>query len=241
MDLTIVDWFGYNLPPQERMRLIKEAGFSGIIGFMWTDQFDSDYKSFPEYARNAGLYIENMHGPWVGTNELWTDNLTAQDFMEEVLEKVRVCVAFEIPTLVMHLECKNGTEYVELPETFEIGINRWKRIIDEAERLDINIAIENMARPEYLDCIFNNIQSKRLGFCFDSGHWNLFMREIDLLTLYGDKLMALHLNDNDSKEDMHTLPFAGNINWDDIKAKLKAVDYKGSIALEVGNAKKLIY
>ena len=235
MDLTIVDWFGYNLPPRERMKLIKEAGFSGIIGFMWTDQFDSDYKSFPEYARDAGLYIENMHGPWVGANELWTDSLAGQSFMDEIVENIKVCSSFEIPTLVMHPECKNGTEYAELPETFDIGIDKWKRIIDIAERLNINIAIENMARPEYLDCIFTNIESKRLGFCFDSGHWNLLIPEVDLLTLYGDKLMVLHLNDNDGKDDLHTLPFSGNIDWSDIKAKLKVIDYKGSIALEVGN------
>jgi len=89
MDMTIVDWFGYNLPPQERMRLIKEAGFTGIIGVMWTDQFDNDYKSFPEYARNAGLNIENMHGLWVGTNELWTDSLAGQAFMGVVLENIK--------------------------------------------------------------------------------------------------------------------------------------------------------
>jgi len=236
MDITIVDWFGYNLLPQERMRLIKAAGFSGIIGYMWTDRFDSGYKSFPEYAKNAGLYIENMHGPWAGANELWTDTLSGQNFMEEILENIKICSVFEIPTLVMHLECKYGTEYAELPETFDIGIERWKRIINVAERLNINIAIENMARPEYLDCIFKNIQSERLGFCFDSGHWNLLMPEVDLLALYGDKLMALHLNDNDGQEDMHSLPFAGNIDWDDIKEKLKAADYKGNIALEVGNA-----
>ncbi|MCL2518858.1 MAG: sugar phosphate isomerase/epimerase, partial [Oscillospiraceae bacterium] len=182
---------------------------------------------------NAGLYIENIHGPWMGVNELWTDSVIGQNFIDEIFEYIKVCSVYEIPTLVIHPECKNGTKYVDLPETFKIGIDRWKRIVDEAERLNINIAIENMARPEYLDCIFTNIQSNRLGFCFDSGHWNLFMPELDLLTLYGDKLMALHLHDNDGKEDWHALPFAGNIDWDNIKAKL--VGYKGAIALEVNN------
>ncbi|MCL1857855.1 MAG: sugar phosphate isomerase/epimerase [Oscillospiraceae bacterium] len=235
MTLSIVDWFGYNLSPQERMRLIKKAGFSGIIGFIWADLFDSNYKSFPEYAGNAGLYVENIHGPWSGANELWNDSLNGQNFMEEIFENIKACSFYEIPTLVMHPECKNGTEYTELPENFDIGIDRWERITDFAERLDVNIAVENMARPEYLDCIFTNIKSKRLGFCFDSGHWNLFMPELDLLTLYGDRLMALHLHDNDGINDWHALPLSGNIDWDDIKTKLKSAGYKGSIALEVGN------
>jgi len=43
------------------------------------------------------------------------------------------------------------------------------------------------------------------------------------------------LHDNDGVNDWHALPFSGNIDWDDIRKKLKVVDYKGSIALEVGN------
>ena len=235
MDLSITDYFGYNLPPQERMILIKEAGFSGIIGLLWTDLFDANYRQFPEYARNAGLYIENIHAPWNGNNELWTDSLDGENFTEEIIENIKVCSTFEIPTLVMHPEYKEGTKCVELPEKFDIGIERLKKITDTAERLNINVAVENMCRPEYLECIFANIKSKCVGFCFDSGHWNLFMPEVDLLDLYGDRLMALHLHDNDGIEDWHALPFSGKIDWNDIKSKLKALDYKGTIALEVGN------
>jgi len=235
MDLSITDYFGYNLPPQERMSLIKEAGFSSIIGLLWTDLFDANYRQFPEYARNAGLYIENIHAPWNGNNELWTDSLDGENFTEEIIENIKVCSTFEIPTLVMHPEYKEGAKCVELPKKFDIGIERLKRITDIAERLNINVAVENMCRPEYLECIFANIKSKHVGFCFDSGHWNLFMPEVDLLDLYGDKLMALHLHDNDGIEDWHALPFSGKIDWNDIKSKLKALDYKGTIALEVGN------
>ena len=61
------------------------------------------------------------------------------------------------------------------------------------------------------------------------------MPDTDLLTLYGDRLMALHLHDNNGKEDWHALPFAGNINWNDVANKLKKIKYKGAISLEVGN------
>jgi sugar phosphate isomerase/epimerase len=235
MDINIVDWFGYNLPPQERIRLIKDAGFSGIVGLLWQDDYDKDYKSFPEYADNAGLYIENIHSPWWGYNDLWLDNKVGQDFTEKIVELVKICSFYKIPTLVMHPEHKNKNEYIELPVTFNIGLERLNTIVDAAERFNVNIAMENMCRPEYLEVIFNNIHSKRLGFCFDSGHWNVFMPEIDLLTLYGDRLMALHLHDNDGNEDWHALPCSGNIDWKYIADKLKDLNYNGAIALEVGN------
>lgn len=236
MNLSIVDWFGYNLSPQDRMRLIKEAGFNGVL-LLWADYFDKDYKQFPEYARNAGLYVENAHAPYMNANALWEDTVNGQDACKELVSCVEDCTTHNIPTLVMHTENKNGTETVELPSDFTIGIERMKRIIDTAERLNVNIAVENMSRHEYLDCIFQNIHSARLGFCFDSGHYNMFTPEHDLLTQYGDKLMALHLHDNDGVDDWHSLPFSGNVCWDGIAGKLKTLSCNGVIALEVGNKK----
>ena len=235
MDLTIVDYFGFNLPAQERFRLIKEVGFNGIVGLLWQDDFDKDYQSFPEYANNTGLYIENIHSPWWGYNDLWIDNQNGQKFMEEIIELIKVCSFYKIQTIVMHPEHKNGTKNVELPVTFDIGLERLKLIVDKAEQNNVNVAMENMCRFEYLECIFTNIQSKRMGFCFDSGHWNVFMPNIDLLNIYGDRLIALHLHDNDGKEDWHALPLSGNINWNHMSKKINRINYNGPIALEVGN------
>ena len=234
MNLSIVDWFGYNLSLLDRMQVIKEAGFSGIM-LLWADYFDKDYKLFPEYARNAGLYIENAHAPYLNANHLWEDTIDGQEAYQEIITCLEDCAAYNIPTLVMHPENKKGTETVSLPCDFSIGIERMKRIVDTAERLNVNIAVENMSRPEYLEHIFQDIQSERLGFCFDSGHCNVFTPGVNFLSLYGDKLMALHLHDNDGVDDWHSLPFSGNIKWNDIADKMSHIPYYGAIALEVGN------
>lgn len=203
MNLSIVDYFGYNLPPQERLWLIKEAGFGGVM-LLWADY-------------------------------LWKDTLDGQAAFDELTACIEECAAHSILTVVMHPENKSGTETVELPQDFSIGLERMKRLIDMAERLDISIAVENMSRPDYLDVIFKDIQSDKLGFCFDSGHWNVFTLKVDLLSLYGHKLKAVHLHDNDGIDDCHALPFSGNIDWNDITAKLAKSSYPGAVALEVGN------
>ena len=236
MNLSIVDWFGYNLSPQHRMRVIKEAGFTGVM-LLWADYFDKDYKLFPEYARNAGLNIDNAHAPYSNANHLWEDTIDGQEAYQEIITCLEDCAVYNIPTLVMHPENKKGTETVSLPYDFSVGIERIKRIIEAAERLNVNVAMENMSRPEYLERIFQDIQSERLGFCFDSGHCNVFTPDVDFLSLYGDKLMALHLHDNNGADDWHALPFTGNIIWSDIGRKLKELSYARPIALEVGNTK----
>jgi sugar phosphate isomerase/epimerase len=226
---TIVDWFGYDLCPRERMNVIKSAGFTGVI-LLWTNQFDSDYKDFPQYAMESGLYVENAHAPYIEANTLWEDNLIGHEYVKKLITCIEDCHTYEIPTLVMHPT--NGK--TPLPVS-NIGIERLKRVVDKAENLNINIALENMESPQYLEYVFNKVKSNRLGFCFDSGHHNLYSPDLDLLSLYGDKLMALHLHDNNGKEDMHSLPFSGNIRWDKLSKKLKEVDYKGSVALETRN------
>ena len=70
---TIVDYFGYDLSPQDRMKSIRTAGFDGVI-LLWADYFDPDYKDFPRYAAKEGLFVENTHAPYKGAEKIWNDS-----------------------------------------------------------------------------------------------------------------------------------------------------------------------
>ncbi len=52
---------GYDVSFEERYRLIKEAGFDCVM-LWWSDKFGrgDDYKKDVKFAKNAGLYIENI-------------------------------------------------------------------------------------------------------------------------------------------------------------------------------------
>ena len=64
--ISIYDWFGYEIPINERYKLIKKAGFDGVL-LWWSNGFGRDvsgideYLKGPELARKAGLYVENIH------------------------------------------------------------------------------------------------------------------------------------------------------------------------------------
>lgn len=86
---------------------------------------------------------------------------------------------------------------------------------------------------EYVDFIFQNINSSKLGFCFDSGHNNFFTPDIDVLSKYKQHIFALHLDDNVGDADIHMLPFDGTTNWDRMIKTLKEIKYNGVLSLEV--------
>lgn len=226
---TIVDYFGYDLSPVDRMKTIKTAGFDGVI-LLWADYFDADYKCFPEYAQKAGLFVENVHAPYILANSIWEDTISGEEYVSQIIGCIKDCASYEIPTLVVHPI--NG----RIPlQNSAIGLERFKKIIYIAEENGINIAIENQGNPDYIAYVFENIKSDRLKFCFDSGHERFYSPKLDLLKMYGNMLIALHLHDNDGSEDTHALPFTGGVDWNKLAKRLGEINYSGAIALETLN------
>ena len=230
MDLCIFDWFGFEYPYNEIIMLIKEAGFQSVMTWWGDEHKDTNAgpkESQPEIIRKAGLQLENTHFTFSGVNNLLEDTLDGQEILNIYCSYIDDCKNFGISTAVMHV-----TDGENPPPYNQLGLDRFKYLIEKAEKNNIIIALENVRKPEYLDYIFENIESNSLRFCYDSGHENCFTQGIDFLAKYGEKLAALHLHDNDGTYDQHLFPFKGTVNWKNIMTQLKKLEYKGSLAFE---------
>lgn len=228
--LSIFDWFGYQLTMEERYRLIKKAGFSQVM-ILWGQRLGRgiDFRLAPEIAREAGLTIENIHAPTAGQQDLWQSGLKGEDVFRCYLQCLQDCREFEIPTLVLHLPAD------DFPLS-KRGLNRMERLVDRAELLGVNIALENLQNTQNLAAVFGAIDSPNLGFCYDCCHHYNDAPEVDLLGLYGNRLMGLHLHDNGGASRsccvQHRLPFDGDLPWKDIMGQVHGTGYKGATALE---------
>lgn len=228
--LSIFDWFGYRLTMEERYRLIKKAGFSGVM-ILWGHRLGRgvDFRLAPEIARDAGLFVENLHAPTELQHALWEEGLSGEEAESCYLSCLEDCKAAGVPTLVLHLP---GDGF---PPT-EAGLRRLWHIVELGERLEVNVALENLQNLENLDWAFRQIGSPRLGLCYDCCHHYNDAPEKDLLGMYGGRLMALHLHDNNGASRscciQHRLPFDGDIPWAKVMGSIAATGYKGVTALE---------
>lgn len=50
---------------------------------------------------------------------------------------------------------------------------------------------------------------------------------------FKDRILAVHLHDNDKSDDLHLLPFDGTIDWKYVMNKLKECNYNGPITMEL--------
>lgn len=226
--IAIYDWFGYELPIKERYQLIKKVGFDGVL-LWWSEGFGRNYyRNAPQITREAGLLIENIHTPVENQDDLWLDNLDGVALTDCYLQCVSDCAEFEIPTMVVHLPGEDKPYNT-------LGLDRIKRITEKAEQLGVNVAFENLRNLVNLAYVLNQVDSPRIGFCYDCGHHHRYYPGHDLLSMYGSRLMALHLHDIGGAYGQHQLPFDGPINWPAAMRKIAEKKYSGATAIEAMN------
>jgi sugar phosphate isomerase/epimerase len=114
-----------------------------------------------------------------------------------------------------------------------ISKHELERILKAASETEVKVALENLGEEE-LDVLqyLLSVNHPNLGFCYDSGHSQAYTPNQDLLSQYGDRLMAVHLHDNLGKDDEHLVPFDGVVDFDKVAKGIAATEYDGPVTLE---------
>ncbi|EGW38855.1 sugar phosphate isomerase/epimerase family protein [Desulfosporosinus sp. OT] len=228
--LGIFSWFGFVLPFQERLRLIKEAGFTATS--IWWEDEDTPWQikkeSMPQLVRDTGLVLENLHVPYNNSNELWSEHESVRfEFLQRHTRWLYDCANYHIPMMVMHL-----TEEVNHSAPNGYGLKSMLELVKVAEELGVIIAIENTRRSDNVPYLLSKIRSNYLGFCYDSSHHFLSdKQDFSLLVNFGDRLVTTHLSDNDGLADRHWLPGHGIIDWAMVAQRFPT-GYRGVLTLE---------
>jgi sugar phosphate isomerase/epimerase len=99
----------------------------------------------------------------------------------------------------------------------DYSIDTWRKVVESASKIGLRVAVENVfdEEPDALQMLIEKIGSSDFGFCFDTGHFNLFSStsmEQWFKTL-GRHLVEVHLHDNDGTVDAHWALGRGKIDF----------------------------
>jgi sugar phosphate isomerase/epimerase len=79
-----------------------------------------------------------------------------------------------------------------------------------------------------------------IGACWDTGHAKLMNHDqASCLSALGRRLKALHIQENDGRNDDHMLPFANGregVDWNQVVKGLSDAQFAGPFTYEVHNA-----
>lgn len=251
---TVVKKFGI----KEGIAVLADAGYPCLdLGiYDYTDNLRQGNwreiaKEYRECAEHFGIEYNQGHAPFGGG--ALPDGRSRYVVEKAHLMPLTLEFAAEagVKTVVMHPLNFMEKGFIGNEEYhFEKNMEFFSRLTPIARDLGLKIGIENLwhqhektgaligvtcADPrEHIRYVTELGAPDVFVACLDLGHSALVGREPqDVIRALGsDILGALHVHDVDYKTDLHTLPYQGKLNWDEICRALGEIDYKGVFTFE---------
>ncbi len=226
------------LTTEEQIRLFHRTGFEAFFT-EYRDRESTEKNA--ELAKELGMIYQSIHARFGKSADMWHgDNEAAKAAVDELTECLHACADNGVPIMIAH----TYIGFYDGRSPNDQGLENYGKVISEAEKLGVKIAFENTEGEEYLAALMKQFKNNpTVGFCWDSGHEMCYNGSKDMLSLYGDRLIATHLNDNLGvrdyngsitwHDDLHLLPFDGIADWDSVAARLDKCGYDGIMTFEL--------
>jgi sugar phosphate isomerase/epimerase len=213
--------------PSPYLRRIADAGFTHVH---WCHHWNTDFlyarpeiEQIGRWLGECGLKLLDLHAP-VGPEKNWSsaNDWERQAGVEIVKNRLEMTARLGGDAIVMHIP--GQPDWTPL-----------QRSLDELEpvarQVGVRIALEN-GPFDAIDAWLARYGPDFLGLCYDSGHGNLVPDGLERLDRLKDRLLVLHLHDNDGTSDQHNLIFSGTVDWPRLARILARSAYAKPISCE---------
>ena len=246
---------------EKTAEMCKNAGFDSMdysLGCMEKpeDIFNNekDYLKAAEELRKSidanGFPVTQTHTPFVYAG--WKDPKTYEEFIiPSIRRSIEVSAILGAKIAVVH-PLHHFVYKGHEDEIYEKNMEFYRSLIPICKEYGIKVGIENMFQRDLLrgnisfdTCAtisdflryIDTLDSEYMVACLDIGHVGLPVtdeRAWDFIRALGhDRLQALHVHDNDYRNDRHTLPYFGKIDWNEVTRALGEIDYQGDFTYEL--------
>lgn len=176
----------------------------------------------------------SVHAPCVSINLANPDDKNCIQVYEKTIE---FAAKYKAEFVVLHSNESWTGNPIEIKEIIE---NRIESIVNIGNKHNIQILIENVGLrtnnsliydwDEYLNLLNKFPSCKAL---LDTGHAHINNWDIpELIHTLKDRIVAIHLHDNDQKSDQHLPIGMGNINWHKVFKAIKEEIPEVALVLE---------
>ncbi len=226
--------------PEPYLRAIAEAGFSHVH---WCHHWNTDFlyskpeiEQIAKWLRDFGLSLTDLHAS-AGREKAWGSYVEyeRQAGVELVANRIEMTARLSGDVIIMHLPSE--------PEATEDKGLYWTQMLKSLDALEpcarehgVRIALENLGSTESfatIETVLSKYGPDYVGLCYDSGHGNISGGGLEQLDRLKERLISVHLHDNDGTGDQHNLPFSGTIDWDRLAAIVARSSYNKWVSMEV--------
>ena len=240
------DFSGSTGDPAPSLKAAAEAGFTHV---MWCHHWNDDFLYGREELahlkalfRDLGLSLADIHGSQ-GVEKCWhsPEEYCRKAGVELVANRIEMLGELGGDgTIMMHVPNFNTVDTdetrAETRRLFDAVCRSLDELMPRLDAANCAIAVENLFYDtwELIDELLSRYPSNRLGICYDSGHANANEnKRIESLARHKDRLLALHLNDNDGTCDQHQPPYYGSVDWGRLSQIIATSSYTRPLNFEI--------
>jgi sugar phosphate isomerase/epimerase len=239
----------------ESIQRCKNAGFS-VLDFnmcamihskteLNTPHWEAALYQIKEAAVKAGVEFCQSHPPYLPGSKRYPAGSEEEAFFNEITRRSLIASSvLGVKAAVFHPLSEMSPEEHSLEANLRLNHHVYEPIMEQAVNLNVNFAFENMfdgvgkrrfgATAEELIELVDSYNDHRVGVCWDIGHANrVYSSQLRPIRLLGERIIALHVDDNHGTADDHLLPFLGNIDWESIMPLWNEIGYKGDFVYEI--------
>jgi len=225
--------------PEPYLRAIAEAGFTHVH---WCHQWDTDFvymdpeiKQIARWLQEYGLRLLDLHGS-AGIEKVWYSAVEyeRQAGVELVTNRLAMTARLGGGVVIMHLPTA-PVDASEAAPFWERVHRSFDALAPAARATGVRVAIENCGRGNLATIarVLADYPPDLAGLCYDCGHGNLSGEGLDWLERLKDRLISVHLHDNDGLSDQHKPLFSGTNDWDRLARIMAASSYDGPVSQEL--------
>ena len=238
---SIIKRFG----EEKAFEILKKSGFDACdysfyneTARLLADDYMEKAKISKELLDKVGLLCNQAHAPF-DLVEGEPFDITCDNY-KAVVRSIEYAAYLGAENIVVHLLCTKNRA-----DLYKYNSEYYKSLAPYGEKYGIKIAVENdferrngkvlpvLNYPEEFSEFVENLNSKWLIGCIDIGHAAMFNDPAEFISKTNDSIIkALHVHDNDLREDLHLFPFTSHINWYSLCDALKKANYSGDFTFE---------
>jgi len=229
--------------PQPYLHAIAEAGFTHVH---WCHHWNTDFLysgseigQIASWLGEYGLAVLDIHASH-GREKAWASGLEYVRLagIELVKNRIEMASALGSDVIILHLP-EDGPRSGVASGEGDPWLLRVSRSLDDlagfAREHGMRIALENMGHDDFerLRQLFDRYPSDFLGLCYDAGHGNLGGEGLSHLEETKDRLISVHLHDNDGTADQHRPVLSGTVDWRRLSRIIASSAYGKCVSMEV--------
>ena len=214
--------------PSPYLKRIADAGFSHIH---WCHQWNTDFlyseweiEQIQKWLSEYRLQVLDLHAS-AGREKAWGSQREYERLAGLELVRNRIAMASQLGSNVVIMHAPHNST----PALFRRSLDD---LMPFAREQGVRIAIEN-GDLKKTAAVLSEYDPDYLGFCYDAGHGNVSGDGLDHLEELKDRLISVHLHDNDGTGDQHNPLFSGTVDWPRLARIIAGSAYTKCVSMEV--------